>query len=101
MPDTTKPILALTMGDPAGVGPEVIARAWADPHIHESAKLFVAGHPEVLRNAIQLVGCDVSVVPLLSPEEVSDRTFGVQEMPIVNVCDDSAAAAPRGVVGPK
>jgi 4-hydroxythreonine-4-phosphate dehydrogenase len=34
MPGTTKPILAITMGDPAGIGPEVIVRAWADERVH-------------------------------------------------------------------
>jgi 4-hydroxythreonine-4-phosphate dehydrogenase len=101
MSATTKPILALTMGDPAGVGPEVIARAWVDPQIHEQANLFVVGHPKVLREAIHLVGCDVSVAEVSSPDEVSDRTYGVGEMSIINVCDDSAATAPRGVAGPK
>ena len=54
MAATTKPILAMTMGDPAGIGPEVIVRAWADPQVHEHVRPLVIGHPEVLQRAAKL-----------------------------------------------
>jgi 4-hydroxythreonine-4-phosphate dehydrogenase len=38
-----RPRIALTMGDPAGVGPEVIARALADPRIRALARFVVIG----------------------------------------------------------
>lgn len=101
MADTFKPILALTMGDPAGVGPEVVARAWIDPQIHQHAKLFVVGHPALLRKAIALVGCDVLLVELQSPQDLSATTSGIREMPIINVCNDETIAAPAGVVDPR
>ena len=59
------------MGDPAGVGPEVIVRAWADPQVHEQVRPLVVGHPEVLRRAAKLVGADIEVVPLDSPDQWS------------------------------
>ena len=31
MTTTTKPLLALTLGDPSGIGPEVVVKALADP----------------------------------------------------------------------
>ena len=33
-----KPVLGITMGDAAGVGPEIIAKALADPQIYEVAR---------------------------------------------------------------
>jgi len=44
------------MGDAAGVGPEVIVRAWAEPVVHEICRPVVLGHPEILRQAIKLLG---------------------------------------------
>lgn len=45
MTDTSslRPRLALTLGDPAGVGPEVSLAALADPHVRAAARLVVLG----------------------------------------------------------
>jgi 4-hydroxythreonine-4-phosphate dehydrogenase len=46
--------LAITMGDPCGIGPEIIVRAWSqDPHALAGA--FVVGDVGVLRRAMPLV----------------------------------------------
>ena len=45
---SNKPTLAITMGDPAGIGPEVIVGAWCDERVHALARLVVIGHPEIL-----------------------------------------------------
>jgi 4-phospho-D-threonate 3-dehydrogenase / 4-phospho-D-erythronate 3-dehydrogenase len=65
----SKPCLAITMGDPAGVGPEVIVRAWAEPLVHEWCRPFVIGHPEILRRAIALVDSGVQVREIETPHE--------------------------------
>jgi 4-hydroxythreonine-4-phosphate dehydrogenase len=51
-----KPLIALTMGDVAGIGPEVIVRACSDPTVHDLCRPVVVGHPTVLARAIELVG---------------------------------------------
>ena len=38
MTQSEKPVLALAMGDPAGVGPELTAKARADPEIRAAAE---------------------------------------------------------------
>jgi 4-hydroxythreonine-4-phosphate dehydrogenase len=43
------------MGDVAGIGPEVIARAWSDPRLHSLARPLVIGDPRVMNRAIRLV----------------------------------------------
>jgi len=46
---TTEPVrLALTLGDPAGIGPEIVAKALADPRVHGSMHVVVIG-PRALR----------------------------------------------------
>ncbi len=52
----TKPIIAITMGDPAGVGPEVIAKALADPEITGICRPLVIGDPGAMERALAVTG---------------------------------------------
>src|SRR5947209_6010074 len=54
-----KPTLLLTMGDVGGVGPEIIARAWAQ--LQPLARPIVVGDPGCMRRAARLVGAPVRV----------------------------------------
>jgi len=45
---TEKPLLGITMGDPAGIGPEVIVKALARPLVRRLCRPVVIGSPEVL-----------------------------------------------------
>jgi 4-hydroxythreonine-4-phosphate dehydrogenase len=47
----SKPIIAVTMGDPAGIGPEVILKALADPVIKKAARPLILGDWGVLQRA--------------------------------------------------
>jgi len=44
-----RPSLAITMGDPAGIGPEVILKALADPRVTQSCQVTVVGSGSVLQ----------------------------------------------------
>lgn len=46
-----RPTLIVTMGDPAGIGPEIVARALAVPALRRTARLVVVGDPEVMARA--------------------------------------------------
>ena len=94
----TKPILAVTMGDPAGIGPEVIVRAWANTRVHDAVRPFVVGYSEVMTRAIKLVGGGVELIPVASPSELGQSECGPRRMAVVNVCSADAVAAPVGVV---
>ena len=43
------PVIALTMGDPAGIGPEIVLKALADPQLAPLARWIVVGDVAVLR----------------------------------------------------
>jgi len=45
---TEQPVIGVTMGDPAGIGPEIIVKALADPAIRRAAKFVVFGMNEQL-----------------------------------------------------
>ncbi len=79
------------MGDPAGVGPETIVGAWSDASIHAACRAVVMGHPGVLRRAAALVGTQVKVVEIASPDEVpSDRST----IPCLACCAHEAEQVP-------
>jgi 4-hydroxythreonine-4-phosphate dehydrogenase len=60
--------LLITMGDVAGVGPEIIARGWAD--LNAVCRPVVAGDPAWLRWAVDLIGARVRVCPVRQPAEL-------------------------------
>lgn len=47
-----KPIIAIPMGDPAGIGPEIVIKALADPEVTECAACLVVGDGAVLEQAM-------------------------------------------------
>ena len=65
---SSKPLIAVTMGDPAGIGPEIIVGAWTETVVHEWCRPLVVGHPEIIRRAVDLWQTGVEVVEIDSPE---------------------------------
>lgn len=45
------PVIAFTMGDPSGIGPEIAVKAISSFHLHELAGIRVYGSPDILREA--------------------------------------------------
>lgn len=64
-----QPLVALTMGDVAGIGPEVIARAWRNSPLRTLARPIVIGSPTILRRALQCVGVEAEIQTITSPED--------------------------------
>jgi 4-hydroxythreonine-4-phosphate dehydrogenase len=58
-----KPILGITMGDPAGIGPEVIVKALARPLVRRLCRPVVIGSPEVLAKVAGLLKAQVKIRP--------------------------------------
>jgi len=56
-----RPIIAITMGDAAGVGPEIIMKSLADEHVYERCRPLVVGDTIRLREAGAIVGSSLEV----------------------------------------
>ena len=69
-----KPRLAVTMGDPAGIGPEIAVKTFATPDIFEKASPFVIGSVEALRTASKAAGINLAI-------EAVDSVANVQTTP--------------------
>jgi len=62
-------IIAITMGDAAGVGPEVIVKALATSEVYDSCRPLVIGDAARLRQAAVICGLDIEVRAVEGPEE--------------------------------
>ena len=47
-PNDQTPVIGVSMGDPLGIGPEVVVKALADPELHRRARFVVYGRNEML-----------------------------------------------------
>jgi 4-hydroxythreonine-4-phosphate dehydrogenase len=63
------PIIAITMGDAAGVGPEVIVKALSHPEVYEECRPVVIGDADRLRQAQILTSSAVQIHPV-APEAI-------------------------------
>ena len=61
MTSSRLPVLAVTLGDPAGIGPEITARTLADPRTAELGHGVAVGDAAVLRRAVKVCDLDVEV----------------------------------------
>jgi 4-hydroxythreonine-4-phosphate dehydrogenase len=79
---STLPIVALTMGDGAGIGPEVIVPAVLDPATLAVCRPVVIGDARRLRQAADIVGVDADVVPVTEPAAAvfDDRRVNVLDL---------------------
>ena len=61
MDDTHKPAVAITMGDPCGIGPEVVVKALADPWVYTACRPRVVGNTFAMERALALTGLDLRI----------------------------------------
>ena len=95
----SRPLLALTMGDPAGVGPETIVGAWESPKFHAACQAIVLGHPGVIERAAAQRGNRVRVVEIASPEDVVADDPSI--VSCIRCCSESALEVPPATVDPR
>lgn len=103
---TRRPVIAITIGDVAGIGPEVVAKALAHPEVRDACCPLVIGDRRIfaepkfaaplaclesitdLGDAFDGAQCDAERVPLLDLHNVAP-----EEIVIGEVCPASGAAA--------
>lgn len=78
------PVLAITMGDPAGCGPEIIAKVLTQPEVHATSLPFVIGSAEMIRWALEVIDMrsEVRVVKTPSEAHFAPGTINVLDLGI-------------------
>lgn len=65
----SKPLIAVPIGDPAGVGPEIVAKSVASKEVFDAASCIVVGDKTIMENAIKISGVSLTVHIIEKPEE--------------------------------
>ena len=84
---TDRPLIALAMGDPAGISPELTARLAADPQVNAAARLVIIGDRRVFDEGARTAG--------LSPELATTTLEALK-----NSAPDQAAFIDLGHLSP-
>ena len=79
--DVQKPAIAITMGDPCGIGPEVVVKALADPRVYASCRPLVIGNTFAMRQAVQATGLPLDI------NETGDPVAAGRNPAVVDVVD--------------
>jgi 4-hydroxythreonine-4-phosphate dehydrogenase len=90
-----RPTLGVTMGDPAGVGPEIIARALAEREVRRTSRPVVIGDAEVMRAAAALLPSPPRVRAVASVEECRWEGEDIECLDLANV---DGATLPKAAV---
>jgi 4-hydroxythreonine-4-phosphate dehydrogenase len=67
-----RPILAITMGDPAGIGPEIVVRALVDPESYHICRPLLVGDCSVMKATLEGMGMSLRLNAIT---EVSEAQF--------------------------
>ncbi|GAB2623526.1 4-hydroxythreonine-4-phosphate dehydrogenase PdxA [Pseudactinotalea suaedae] len=90
--------IAVTMGDPAGVGPEICAAALLDPAVLAECTTVLIGDVGRMRRAVELMGVQAEIREVSSPAEVRAGlhhidVLQVGELPVDLAWGEVSAAA--------
>ncbi|WP_371818743.1 4-hydroxythreonine-4-phosphate dehydrogenase PdxA [Eubacterium sp. MSJ-13] len=82
-----RPILGITMGDPASIGPEITVKALSDPEIYEKCLPLVVGDTAVMEEAVKIVGKDIKIHTVHNVQEAffTYGTIDVYDMKLVDM----------------
>jgi len=89
------PVLGITMGDPAGVGPEITAKALARPGIAEACRAIVIGDRSVMAATLALLRSPLTLHAVASVDECEFKPGHLECLDLANV---DAATLPKSAV---
>ncbi len=95
--ETRRPLLAITMGDPAGVGPEVVAQALDRADVREVCRPLVVGDARCMEDATRVVGTRRSVRAVRAPSEMETD----DSLEVLDLANLDVAKTVRGQVSPE
>lgn len=76
-----KPVLGITMGDAAGVGPEIIVKALQNKEVYETSRPIVFGDKKIMQRALRIVGAELRCRAIGAVED------GGNEYGIIDIVD--------------
>lgn len=96
MTGEVRPLLAISMGDPAGIGPEVVLKALANPQVFDWCRPLVIGDRRILERAQMLIGGAFPGFEILSDPATGSYLAG--SITLLDLANAAPDACPLGHV---
>ena len=80
-----KPIIGITMGDPASIGPEIAVKALLNEKVHAICRPLIAGDANVFRNIIERLNLPAKVHAIQSVKEATFQPGVIDVLDLQNV----------------
>lgn len=77
-----KPILAITMGDPAGIGPEIAVKAFSEDIVYQTCQPLLVGNALIMEKAAKLLNSNIKVNAV---KQVRDAQFKKGMMDVLDL----------------
>lgn len=84
----SKKIIAITMGDPASIGPEITIKAFADKALYDKCNPLIVGDASVMEAALSIVDHEemkIHIIEHVSEAEYKYGTIDVLDMKLVDI----------------
>ena len=98
---THSPVLGVTVGDPAGIGPEITLRTVTNPKMLALARAVVYADPAIMRRAAAVIGSTATITVITDPAAATDdpNTVDVIDIGIVADADEVAFGKVQALAG--
>lgn len=80
-----KPLIAVPIGDPAGIGPEIVVKALQNKEVFSAARCIVIGDRKIIEDAIRFTNSDLKVNTVLNAKEADYREGIINLIDLDNV----------------
>lgn len=97
METTTLPTLAITMGDPSGIGPEIVLKAVRDDSVHAACRPVVVGDLRILNRAAEWIAGPCPVIEAVQYPRLARVPAGATAL--VDLRNAAPGECPPGEVG--
>jgi len=97
MSEEYEPLLAITMGDAAGSGPEIVTKALADPEARAVCRPIVIGDADTMRAALKITGAPGEIRAI---ERISEVLFREGIIEVIDLHNIQLDRLKRGQVDP-
>jgi 4-hydroxythreonine-4-phosphate dehydrogenase len=91
------PTIAITMGDPSGIGPELIVKILSDKDTYELCRPFVIGDPTVIGQTAEKIGEKISIKQI---HDIAEAKFSSDSIDILCPSDLKVSQIQWGSVDP-
>jgi 4-hydroxythreonine-4-phosphate dehydrogenase len=80
-----RPIIGISVGDPAGIGPEITAKALSLPEVYQICRPFAVAETDLMREAVRFSRLDLKIHAVSSPGEGHYQAGAIDVLDMKNV----------------